>query len=67
MWKKKKKSVNGKLARPFYSPDPGASEPKRFYDLNIPLAKCKNNIPRQRILRTYDTYALKANKGLRLG
>ena len=42
-------------------------EPKRFYDLNIPLAKCKNNITAQRILRTYDTYALKANKGLRLG
>jgi len=42
-------------------------EPKMFYNLNIPLAKCKNNIPAQRILRTYDTYALKANKGLRLG
>jgi len=58
------KPVNGKLACPFYSPYPVASEPKRFYDLNIPLAKCKNNIPVQRILRTY---ALKANKGLRLG
>jgi hypothetical protein len=42
-------------------------KPKRFYDLNISLAKCKNNIPAQRIWRTYDTYALKANKGLRLG
>ena len=42
-------------------------EPKMFYDLNIPLAKCKNNLTAQRILRTYDTYALKANKGLRLG
>ena len=42
-------------------------EPKWFYDLNIPLAKCKNNITAQRILRTYDTYALKASKGLRLG
>jgi len=42
-------------------------EPKRFYDLKIPLAKCKNNIPAQRILITYDTYALKVNKGLRLG
>ena len=42
-------------------------EPKRFYDLNIPLAKYKNNIPVQRILRTDNTYALKANKGLRLG
>jgi hypothetical protein len=40
-------------------------EPKRFYDLHISLAKCKNNIPAQRILRTYDTYAQKANKGLR--
>jgi len=30
-------------------------EPKRFYDLNIPLAKCKNNIPVQRILRAYGT------------
>ena len=42
-------------------------EPKWVYDLNIPLAKCKNYITMQRILRTYDTYALKANKGLRLG
>jgi len=42
-------------------------EPKRFYDPKIPLAKCKNNIPAQRILRTYDTYVLKANKGLSLG
>ena len=41
--------------------------PKRFYDLIIPLAKCKNNILAQRILRTYDTYAPKANKGLSLG
>ena len=48
---------NGKLACPFYSLYP-VREPKRFYDLNIPLAKCKNNIPAQRILRTYDTYAL---------
>ena len=39
-------------------------EPNRFYDLNIPLAKCKNNLTAQRILRTYGTYALKANKGL---
>jgi hypothetical protein len=42
-------------------------EPKRFYDLNISLAKCNNNIPAQGIVRTYDTYALKTNKGLRLG
>jgi hypothetical protein len=42
-------------------------EPKMFYDLNIPLAKCKSNLTAQRILRTYDTYALKANKSLRLG
>ena len=42
-------------------------EHKSFYDLKIPLAKCKNNIPMQRILITYDTYALKANNGLRLG
>jgi hypothetical protein len=42
-------------------------EPKRFYDLNISLARCKNNIPAQGIIRTYDTYVLKANKGLRLG
>jgi hypothetical protein len=42
-------------------------EPKRVYDLNIPLAKCKNNIPAQRTLRTYDTYALKTNMGLRFG
>jgi hypothetical protein len=42
-------------------------EPKRFYDLHILLAKCKNSILVQRIVRTYDTYALKANKGLRLG
>jgi hypothetical protein len=42
-------------------------EPKMFYDLNISLAKCKNSIPVQGIVRTYDTYALKANKGLRLG
>ena len=41
-------------------------EPKWFYDLNIPLAKCKNNLTAQRILRTNDTYALKANKGLML-
>jgi len=61
------KPVNGKLACPFYSLYPGASEPKRFYDLNIPLAKCKKNIPAQRILRNCDTYAVKANKGLRLG
>ena len=61
------KPVNGKLACPFYSYYPGASEPKRFYDLNIPLATCRNNIPAQRILRTYDTYALKASKDLRLG
>ena len=40
-------------------------QPKRFYDLKC--AKCKNNIPAQGILRTYDTYALKANKGLSLG
>jgi len=26
-------------------------EPKRFYDLKIPLAKCKNNIPAQRIFK----------------
>ena len=49
------------------SPVRASSEPKRFYDLNIPLAKCMNNIPAQRILRTCDTYALKANNGLRLG
>ena len=42
-------------------------ERKRFYDLNSPLAKCKNNLPVQRILRTYDTYALTVNKGLGLG
>ena len=46
------KPVNGKPACPFYSLYPGASEPKRLYDLNMPLAKCKNNIPAQRILRT---------------
>jgi hypothetical protein len=39
-------------------------KPKKFYNLNISLAKWKNNIPAQRILRTY---ALKANKGPRLG
>ena len=37
-------------------------EPKMFYNLNISLAKCKNNIPAQGIVRTYDTYALKANR-----
>jgi len=42
-------------------------DPKRFYDLNISIAKCKNNIPAQRILRTYDTYALKVIKGLIMG
>jgi len=55
------------LPIPFTAPYPSASEPKRFYDPNIPLAKCKKNIPAQSILRTYDTYALKVNKGLRLG
>jgi hypothetical protein len=40
-------------------------EPKRVYDLNIPLAECKNDIPAQTILRTYDSYALQANKRLR--
>jgi hypothetical protein len=59
--------VNGKVACPFLSSAGVLFEPKRFYDLNISLAKCKNNIPAQRILRTCDTYALKANKGLRLG
>jgi hypothetical protein len=42
-------------------------EPKRVYDLNIPLAIFKNDIPAQTILRTYNTYALKANKALRFG
>ena len=55
------------LPVPFTASTRVLREPKRFYDLNISLAKCKNNIPAQRILRTYDTYALKANKGLSLG
>ena len=55
------------LLVPFTGPYPGASEPKRFYDLNITLAKCKNNIPAQRILRTYDTFALEANLGPNVG
>jgi len=55
------------LPVPFTASSRVLLEPKRFYDLNIPLAKCKTNIPTQSILRTHDTYALKANKGLRLG
>jgi hypothetical protein len=52
---------------PFTASTPMLHDPKRFYDLNIPIAKCKNNIPAQRILRTYDAYALKVIKGLSLG
>jgi hypothetical protein len=55
------------LPLPFTVSTRVSHKPKRVYDLNIPLAKCKNDIPAQTILRIYDTYALKANKGLRFG
>jgi hypothetical protein len=61
------KLVNGKLAFPSYSLYWDATRTQKVFDLHIPFAKCKNSILMQRIFRTYDTYALKAKKGLRLG
>ena len=45
------KLVNGKVACPSYNLSEGATWTQKVYDLQIPLAKCKNNIPTQRIFK----------------